>query len=117
MQQADRRQAPRLEFVGDQWGSLDGHEAMYLRNVGREGALVEATALLPVGSIQAIRLVHESSSVDCRAAVRHFLPRSGSAGQLLYLIGLQFLNLDEHALAFVDQMLAAWSVPPLSNEA
>jgi PilZ domain len=117
MQQTDRRQAPRLEFVGDQWGSLDGQEALRLRNVGREGALVEAAASMPVGSIQAIRLVHESDSVDCRAAVRHFLPRSGSAGQLLYLIGLQFLNLDEPAIAFVDKMLAAWSAPPLLNEA
>jgi len=114
--QEDRRQATRLEFVDDQWGSLDGHDMLRLCNVGRDGALVESTAAMPLGSVQDLRLVHPAGSAQCRAAVRHLSPRSSGADQPLYLIGLQFLGLDDQAIAFVDHMLAGWPASSLSNE-
>jgi hypothetical protein len=117
VQNADRRAASRLEFVGDQWGSLHGQETLRLRNFGRDGVLIESATELPVGSVHAIKLVHLANAAQCLVTVKHLAARSDAKVLQRYLIGLQFINLDSQALALIDQMLADQPAPPLSDEA
>ncbi len=95
MSNADRRQAPRFEFVGEQLGSIHGLEPLRVRNLGREGALVESVAPILVGSILVLNMIHGASSAEIRAAVRHQSPPGHGGNGQQYLVGLEFINLDE----------------------
>ena len=57
MRLADRRSATRFEIVGELWGSVQALEPLRVCNLAREGALIESVAPLPVGSVQAVRMI------------------------------------------------------------
>ena len=119
----DRRRVTRFEFVEDQWGSLQALEPLRLRNFGPEGLLIESMTPLPVGSIHAIQLAHRTSSAQCQVAVRHLSPGNGAGNGKnrkngkQYLIGLEFINLDDQTMALVRQLLAESANPFLPYEA
>jgi hypothetical protein len=115
----DRRRVTRFEFVENQWGSVQTLEPLNVRNVAQEGLLIESPTPMPVGSQHVIRLVHKESTAQCHVAVRHLSPRKDaepSNGQR-FLIGLEFVNLDDHATALVRDILAPPASSPLRNEA
>jgi hypothetical protein len=112
----DRRRVTRFEFVESQWGSLRALESLRLRNFGREGLLIESATPLPVGSVHEIRLVHRTSTAQCRVAVRHLSPEDAAGDGQQYLIGLEFINLDDPARTLVAQVLGE-PPAPLPNEA
>jgi hypothetical protein len=113
----DRRRAIRFEFVEGQWGSLRALEPLRLRNVGQEGLLIESTTPLAIGSTHEIRLAHRAITAQCRVAVRHQSPVPGAANGQPYLIGLEFINLDDQTKALVAQVLAEPANRPSPNEA
>jgi hypothetical protein len=102
---ADRRTAARFEIVGELWGSVQALEPLRVCNLGREGALVESVAPLPVGSVQPIRLVHGSQAAELRAAVRHLSPVFIQGGERRYKVGLEFLQLEEQAAAWISLLM------------
>lgn len=117
---ADRRRVTRFEFVEDQWGSLQTLEPLGLRNLGPDGLLIESVTPLSVGSIHTIRLMHKASAAQCQVSVRHLTPGSATGTGQPYLVGLQFVNLDDQATALVQQVLsepAGQEDPVVLNEA
>lgn len=112
----DRRRVTRFEFVEDQWGSLQTLEPLGLRNLGPEGLLIESATPLSIGSLHMIRLMHRTRSAQCQVAVRHLSPENGAGSAQRYLVGVEFVNLDDQASALVRQVLAEPSGPAVSNE-
>ncbi len=116
MSTVDRRQVPRFEFVGDQMGSLKGLESLRVRNLGRDGLLVESVSPIAVGSILGFTMIHGTSSAELQATVRHqSTPRETDAGPR-YLVGLEFMNLAAPAKAWIEDVLNAESKPPSPYE-
>ena len=105
MRLADRRSATRFEIVGELWGSVQALEPLRVCNLAREGALIESVAPLPVGSVQAVRMIQGSRTTEIRATVRHVSPVHLAGGGRRYLVGLEFLNLDDQTTAWIGQML------------
>jgi hypothetical protein len=113
----DRRQWARFDFVGGQWGSVHELEPLRVRNFGLAGVLIESVTPLPVGSIHAIRLMYQTNTAQCYAAVRHLSPEDVAGNEQPYLVGLEFIDLDDRATALVKHMLGERSSPPLQDEA
>lgn len=105
MRLADRRTTTRFEIVGELWGSVQALEPLRVFNLAPEGALVESVAPLPVGSIQPIRLVQGTQTTEVRAAVRHLSPVYVQGGGRRYRVGLEFLNVNEQAAAWIGSLM------------
>jgi hypothetical protein len=117
MASADRRQAPRFELIGGQPASVQGLEPLRVRNLAREGLLIESVAPILVGSILVLHMIHGTSSAQVEAAVRHQSLAQAVGGAQQYLIGLEFVNLDEHARSWIDEVLDSQGQTPTRNEA
>ena len=117
MRLADRRIATRFEVLGELWGSVQAAETLQLRNLGREGALIESVAPLPVGSTHTIRLIRGTNATEVRAVVRHLSPVLLAAGARRYLVGLEFVNVDERAQAWISYMMDQQADRPVPGEA
>jgi hypothetical protein len=115
----DRRRVTRFEFVENQWGSVQTLEPLNVRNVAQEGLLIESPTPMPVGSQHVIRLVHKESTAQCHVAVRHLSPKkeAETSNRQRFLIGLEFVNLDDQASALVRDILAPPASSPLRKEA
>jgi hypothetical protein len=105
MRLADRRITTRFEILGELWGSVLATEPLRLCNLGREGALVESVAPLPVGSTQAIRLILGTNTAEIRATVRHLSPVYLEGGSRRYLVGLEFMNINEQTTVWIEHMM------------
>jgi len=105
MRLADRRTTTRFEIVGELWGSVQALEPLRVCNLAPEGALVESVAPLPVGSVQPIRLVNGSQTAEVRAAVRHLSPVHLLGGERKYRVGLEFIQVDEQAAAWIGHWM------------
>jgi hypothetical protein len=100
----DRREYERAEIVGQLWGSLGVVHP--LRDVGRGGALVEASRSLRLLSVHRMRLVLGQVEGDAEVRVRRVDAVAGPDGER-YLIGLEFVELPPSLLAQIDRLLAA----------
>lgn len=103
----DRRGRPRFEVVGRLPGTLEMWEAMPLRNVGREGALLESRVPLARDSVHVLTLKSRGRAGEIRARVRHVTAMPGPAGEPRFLIGLEFLALPAPTLEAIDALLKA----------
>jgi hypothetical protein len=107
----------RFEIVGECWGSVQAQEPLTLRNLAPEGALVESIAPIPVGSVQPIRLIQGAETTEVKAAVRHLSPVFDSDGRRKYLVGLEFLGIDEYASTWIGHLLDAHGEQSVTDEA
>ena len=105
MRLADRRVGTRFEIVGELWGSVQALEPLHVHNLSLGGALVESLAPLPVGSVQPIRLVQGAEATEVRAAVRHLAPVHQQGGGQHYRVGLEFLDVNERAAAWIGNLM------------
>lgn len=105
MRLADRRVATRFEIVGELWGSVQALETLHVCNCSLGGALVESLAPLPVGSVQALRISHGTETAEIRAAVRRLSPVPLQDGGHRYQAGLEFIELDERAAAWIGSFI------------
>jgi len=117
MRLADRRSATRFEIVGELWGSVQELEPLRVCNMAPEGALIESIAPLPVGSVQQIRLIQGTRTTDIRATVRHLSPVYLAGGGRRYLVGLEFLNVDEKAAMRIGYLMEEHREQPTQDEA
>jgi hypothetical protein len=117
MRLADRRSMTRFEIVGELWGSVQAVEELRIRNLAPEGALVESIAPLPVGSVQPIRLIQGARSTDIKTVVRHLSPVYLAGGGRRYLVGLEFLNVNEEAAASIGHFIEDHGDQPARDEA
>lgn len=102
----DRRSRPRFEIVGQLWGSLETQEPLDLINLSRGGALLQGRIPLVSDSVQRLRMKFEDQALDVQARVRHVALLSRTADGERYLIGLEFLGLQEQVLEHIDRLLA-----------
>jgi hypothetical protein len=115
---ADRRSASRVEIIGKPWGTLETLEPLRVRNLSREGMLLESATPLAVGSVHVFQVVDGTVTARIRAAVRHVSPvRQAGGGGQWYLTGLEFLSLDIEAAAGIERMLREHPAPLNSNGA
>jgi len=117
MRLADRRTATRFEIVGELWGSVQALEPLRVCNLAPEGALIESVAPLPVGSVQPIRLIQGTQTTELRAAVRHLSPVHLAGGGRRYLVGLEFLNVDERTAVWIGNLMDEHGERPVQDEA
>lgn len=102
----DRRSRPRFEIVGQLWGSLETLEPLDLVNLSRGGALLEGRVPLAPDSVQRLRVRFGDQTLDVQARVRHVATLSPATDGERYLIGLEFLGLQEQVLEHIDRLLA-----------
>jgi hypothetical protein len=102
----DRRSRPRFEIVGQLWGSLETQEPLDLVNLSRGGALLEGRVPLAPDSVQRLRVRFEDQTLDVQARVRHVATLSPATDGERYLIGLEFLGLQEQVFEHIDRLLA-----------
>jgi hypothetical protein len=102
---ADRRLASRFEIVGKPWAFVETREPLRVRNVSREGMLVESETPLAVGSVHEFQMITGATTARIRAAVRHLSPPGPTGAGQRYLVGLEFLSLDPQTSALVQAIL------------
>lgn len=117
MRLADRRSTTRFEIVGELWGSVQALEPLRVCNMAPEGALVESIAPLPVGSVQLVRLMQGTQAKELRTAVRHLSPVYLAGGGRRYLVGLEFLSIDETAAMWIGDLMEEQREQPTQDEA
>ena len=103
----DRRVRPRFEIVGQLWGSLEAVQPLHLRNLGRDGALVESSVALPVDTVQRLSLTFDTDVCDVQARICHVRPAASIAGEPGFLVGLEFLGLPPIARQQIDRLVGA----------
>jgi hypothetical protein len=112
----DRRSRPRFEIVGQLWGALETVEPLDLKDISRGGALLESRVPLSPDSVHRLRVAFNDVIADVQARVRHVRSVPQASGDR-YLIGLEFLHVQQAALDRIDQMVARAGevVPPQPN--
>jgi hypothetical protein len=112
----DRRSRPRFEIVGQLWGALETVEPLDLKDISRGGALLESRVPLSPDSVHRLRVAFNDVIADVQARVRHVRSVPRASGDR-YLIGLEFLHVQQAALDRIDQMVARAGevVPPQPN--
>ena len=85
--------ASRCEIAGKPWGSLETLDPLRVRNLTREGMLVESPTPLEVGSVHEFQLINGTVTARIRAAVRHVSSARQIGSGRGYLVGLEILNL------------------------
>jgi len=102
--------------VGQLWGALETVEPLDLRDISRGGALLESRVPLSPDSVHRLRVAFNDVIADVQARVRHVRSVPHASGDR-YLIGLEFLHVQQAALDRIDQMVAQAGevVPTRSN--
>jgi len=90
---ADRRLASRCEIAGKPWGSLETLGPLRVRNLIREGMLVESSTPLAFGSAREFQLISGTVTARIRAAVRRVSSALQVGSGRWYLVGLEILSL------------------------
>ena len=102
----NRRAGLRFEIIGRLRGTVAAEPAVRLHNISRGGALIEAPWPLPEHSICRVRLDSDRQFAMLEARVCHV--RQAYPEQR-FLIGLEFLSLEERAAEQIDGFVARQS--------
>ena len=102
-QLGDRREYFRFTSEGQLWASLRRVEQVVVRNLSLGGALIEVPASLQSVRIAHIALQDEGPVVD--AVVRHASLASDAPEEDRFLVGLEFVNLSDAAVASLTRMV------------
>jgi hypothetical protein len=106
--QGDRRARVRFEVFGSFWGMFDAGESVCVRNLTRQGALIEAHQPLAIESIQSVSLMLDGQPATADARVRHLEPLHHPDR---YLVGVEFLSTSSAFCDAIDRVLAQRSSP------
>ena len=107
----DRRARARFEIVGSLTGTLETWERFRLLNLSPAGALIEASAPLPLGTSRSARLAIAARAIDAGVTIRRVAngDHRGTGG-MRYLVGVEWTS----PLPENDTLFAA---PPLIRRA
>jgi len=102
---ADRRARMRYEVVGVLRGTLEVSAPARVKNISGEGALVETSASVAVGSLQAIQMTLDGRFARVTSRVRHVTP-IGQSPKGEYAVGLEFVCPPEALTVSVANLIA-----------
>ena len=100
----DRRLKSRFEIVGDLWGTMETTATLVVRNLGPRGALLESSVSLAPDSMHWVHAFVDGEAQPLRFRVRHAI---GGASDGPYLIGVEFVVVNEQTQAFIDRHCGA----------
>ena len=95
----------RYEVFGAFWGTFDAGDAVRVRNLTHQGALIEADQPLAIESVQSVCLMLDGQPAIADAKVRHLEPLP-SEEHPHYLVGLEFLSMTTAFQDAVDRVMA-----------
>jgi c-di-GMP-binding flagellar brake protein YcgR len=99
----DRRSQERAEIVGQLWGSLG--VVHHIRDICREGALLEAAHSLAPLSVQRMRLALDELEGSAEVRVRRVAPVAAPGERERYLVGLEFVELPAAMRERIEQIV------------
>ncbi len=102
---ADRRTRMRYEVVGVLRGTLEISEPARVMNISGDGALIETSAAIAVGSTQSMQMTLDGRSSRVTSRVRHVTP-IGQPPKTDYAVGLEFLCPPEALTVSVANLIA-----------
>jgi hypothetical protein len=79
-------------------------DGLAVRDISRNGALVESIVPLPVESVQSLRFVLGDQIGEITVRVRHVTPIVSGGGSGRYRIGFEFLDLEPAMRDQVDRL-------------
>ena len=103
----DRRNRVRFEVFGFFWGSLDVREAVTVRNLTSNGALIESKRPLAVESLQSVCLMIDGQAAVAEAHVRHVRPDASGN----FFVGVEFHSAPSVFQEAIDRLVALRSFP------
>jgi hypothetical protein len=80
---------------------------MPLRNIGPGGALIESNVPLPADSVHRLTFRVDRQDAAAEVRVRYVKPTISAEGELTYLIGVEFLNVQPALSGQVERWMAA----------
>jgi hypothetical protein len=104
----DRRAQVRFEVFGAFWGTFDAGDAVRVRDLTPQGALIEAHQALAVESIQSVCLMFDGQPAIADARVRHLRP---AIERDRFLVGVEFLASSSAFLDAVERLMAYRASP------
>jgi hypothetical protein len=104
----DRRAQVRFEVFGAFWGTFDAGDAVRVRDLTPQGALIEANQPLAVESVQSVCLMFDGQPAIADARVRHL---RCSAERNRYLVGVEFLMASTAFLDAVERLITYRASP------
>ena len=88
----DRGSAVRLEVVGALWGTLEFHKQARVRDLNKDGALLEYPVPVLPDTVHAVTFEHNGERVSLDVRVRHVRQSTAPDGVVVYLAGVEFLS-------------------------
>jgi len=105
---ADRRTCMRYEVVGILRGTLEMSESVRVHNISSDGALIETSTAVPVGTTQSIQMSVVGQSTRLISRVRH-VTTIGQGPAARYAVGLEFVSAPAALKASVATLLGETS--------
>lgn len=105
----DRRSRVRFEVFGAFWGTFDAGDAVRVRNLTPQGALIEAHQPLAVESVQSVCIMLDGQPAVADARVRHL--RHADDDTSRYLVGVEFVTASTAFLEAVDRLMTYRAYP------
>ena len=103
----DKRDAERIEILGDLQGEVMVFSPMAIKEISRTGAQVETAFPLHLDSLHDFRLTLGDRSLVVKGRVVHCSIIDVAQEQVLYRAGIQFVEPSERVLAAVGEFIDA----------
>src|SRR4051812_7482671 len=107
MTASDKRDAERIEILGDLHGEVMVFQPMAIKEVSRGGAQVETAFPLHLDSLHDLRLTLGDRSVIVKGRVIHCSISDVDQELILYRSGMEFVEPSERVLAVIESFVEA----------
>ena len=102
-----RRDAERIQILGDLPGDATVHQAMIVRELSRNGAQIETNFPLQLNSLHEFRVALGSQSVIVKGRVAHCHIQDIDPEAIVYRTGVEFIDLPEWVATALTDFLDA----------
>lgn len=107
MTASNKRDAERIEILGDLHGEVMVFQPMAIKEVSRGGAQVETAFPLHLDSLHDLRLTLAERSVIVKGRVIHCSISDVDQELILYRSGIEFVEPSERVLGVIESFVAA----------
>jgi hypothetical protein len=107
MTASDKRDAERIEILGDLHGEVMVFQPMAIKEVSRGGAQVETAFPLHLDSLHDLRLTLGDRSVIVKGRVIHCSISDVDQELILYRSGMEFVEPSERVLVVIESFVEA----------